>query len=67
MPQLTPVGRQTGKPHLVMLTSPLQEGPTIVVVASCGGCDRHPAGDVVYARDSFLRGVKHLPVTVATT
>ena len=26
--------------------------------------DIQPAGDVVYARDSFLRGVKHLPVAV---
>src|SRR5262249_29370945 len=29
--------------HTVMLTSPAQEGDTIVIVASRGGDDRHPA------------------------
>lgn len=41
--QLTTTGRKTGNRHTVMLTSPLQEGPNIVVVASRGGDDRHPA------------------------
>ncbi len=41
--QLTTVGRKSGQPRSVMLTSPLQEGATIVVVASRGGDDRHPA------------------------
>jgi deazaflavin-dependent oxidoreductase (nitroreductase family) len=41
--ELTTTGRKTGKPHSVMLTSPLQEGNTVVVVASRGGDDRHPA------------------------
>jgi deazaflavin-dependent oxidoreductase (nitroreductase family) len=41
--ELTTKGRKTGKRHSVMLTSPIQEGNTIVVVASRGGDDRHPA------------------------
>jgi deazaflavin-dependent oxidoreductase (nitroreductase family) len=41
--ELTTTGRKTGKPRSVMLTSPLREGDTIVVVASRGGDDRHPA------------------------
>jgi deazaflavin-dependent oxidoreductase (nitroreductase family) len=41
--ELTTVGRRSGQPRSVMLTSPLQEGDTIVVVASRGGDDQHPA------------------------
>jgi deazaflavin-dependent oxidoreductase (nitroreductase family) len=41
--ELTTTGRQSGKPRSVMLTSPLQEGDTYVVVASRGGDDHHPA------------------------
>jgi deazaflavin-dependent oxidoreductase (nitroreductase family) len=41
--ELTTTGRKTGRPRSVMLTSPLQEGTTIVVVASRGGDDAHPA------------------------
>src|SRR5437764_12881721 len=41
--ELTTTGRKTGQPRTVMLTSPLQEGDTIVVVASRGGDDQHPA------------------------
>jgi deazaflavin-dependent oxidoreductase (nitroreductase family) len=41
--ELTTTGRKTGKARSVMLTSPLQEGDTIVVVASRGGDDQHPA------------------------
>jgi deazaflavin-dependent oxidoreductase (nitroreductase family) len=41
--QLTTTGRKTGRRHSVMLTSPLQMGATIVVVASRGGDDHHPA------------------------
>jgi len=40
---LTTTGRRSGQPHTVMLTSPLQEGTTIAVVASRGGDDHHPA------------------------
>ncbi|MGH9113845.1 MAG: nitroreductase/quinone reductase family protein [Acidimicrobiales bacterium] len=41
--ELTTTGRKTGRRHSVMLTSPLQDGGAIVVVASRGGDDRHPA------------------------
>jgi deazaflavin-dependent oxidoreductase (nitroreductase family) len=41
--ELTTTGRKSGRPHSVMLTSPVQEGDAIVVVASRGGDDHHPA------------------------
>ena len=41
--ELTTTGRKSGQPRSVMLTSPLQEGTTIVIVASRGGDDIHPA------------------------
>ena len=41
--ELTTTGRKSGHPRSVMLTSPLQEGSTIVIVASRGGDDQHPA------------------------
>ena len=41
--ELTTTGRRSGQPRSVMLTSPVQEGDTWVVVASRGGDDQHPA------------------------
>jgi deazaflavin-dependent oxidoreductase (nitroreductase family) len=41
--ELTTTGRKSGQPRPVMLTSPVQEGDAIVVVASRGGDDHHPA------------------------
>jgi deazaflavin-dependent oxidoreductase (nitroreductase family) len=41
--ELTTTGRKSGTKHTVMLTSPIQDGTTIVVVASRGGDDAHPA------------------------
>ncbi|MDQ1486604.1 MAG: hypothetical protein QOJ62_2297 [Actinomycetota bacterium] len=41
--ELTTTGRKTGRSHAVMLTSPVQDGTTLVVVASRGGDDRPPA------------------------
>jgi deazaflavin-dependent oxidoreductase (nitroreductase family) len=41
--ELTTTGRKSGKPRSVMLTSPVQEGESIVIVASRGGDDVHPA------------------------
>jgi deazaflavin-dependent oxidoreductase (nitroreductase family) len=41
--ELTTTGRKSGQPRTVMLTSPLQEGPAFVVVASRGGDDNAPA------------------------
>jgi deazaflavin-dependent oxidoreductase (nitroreductase family) len=40
---LTTTGRTSGKPRQTMLTSPLQVGDTIVLVASFGGDDREPS------------------------
>ncbi|MCX6541154.1 MAG: nitroreductase/quinone reductase family protein [Actinobacteria bacterium] len=41
--ELTTIGRKSGQPRSVMLTSPLQEGDNIVIVASRGGDPTHPA------------------------
>lgn len=41
--ELTTTGRKSGQRRAVMLTSPLREGETIVVVASRGGDDIPPA------------------------
>lgn len=41
--KLTTTGRKSGEPRMVMLTSPLQEGDSMVIVASRGGDDQHPA------------------------
>jgi deazaflavin-dependent oxidoreductase (nitroreductase family) len=41
--ELTTTGRKSGQPRSVLLTSPHQEGDTLVVVASRGGDDTHPA------------------------
>jgi deazaflavin-dependent oxidoreductase (nitroreductase family) len=41
--ELTTIGRKSGQPRAVMLTSPIQRGDEIVIVASRGGDDHHPA------------------------
>jgi deazaflavin-dependent oxidoreductase (nitroreductase family) len=41
--ELTTTGRKSGQPRTVMLTSPIQEGDALIVVASKGGEDTHPA------------------------
>jgi deazaflavin-dependent oxidoreductase (nitroreductase family) len=41
--ELTTTGRRSGQLRATMLTSPYQEGPMIVIVASRGGDDHHPA------------------------
>lgn len=41
--ELTTVGRKSGERRKVMLTSPVQEADTLVIVASKGGESRHPA------------------------
>lgn len=41
--ELTTVGRKTGQRRTVMLTSPLQVGDAVIIVASRGGDDHHPA------------------------
>jgi deazaflavin-dependent oxidoreductase (nitroreductase family) len=41
--ELTTTGRTSGRRRTVMLTSPHQDGDSIVLVASRGGDDHHPA------------------------
>ena len=41
--KLTTTGRKSGDARTVMLTSPVQVGDAIVIVASKGGEDHHPA------------------------
>lgn len=41
--ELTTVGRKSGENRTVMLTSPITDGGAMVIVASKGGDDRHPA------------------------
>ncbi|WP_294180131.1 nitroreductase/quinone reductase family protein [uncultured Schumannella sp.] len=43
MLELTTTGRKSGQKRSTMLSSPLQRGGAILVVASRGGDDRHPA------------------------
>jgi deazaflavin-dependent oxidoreductase (nitroreductase family) len=40
---LTTTGRKSGEPRSTMLTSPLQDGDAIVLVASNNGNEHHPA------------------------
>ena len=41
--ELTTIGRKSGEPRSCLLTSPLQENGEIVIVASRGGDNHHPA------------------------
>ena len=41
--KLTTIGRKSGQRRTTMLTSPLVEGDTVILVASFGGDDRDPA------------------------
>lgn len=56
--ELTTTGRRSGKQHTVLLTAPVHDGSSYVVVASRGGDDRHPAW--------FLNLREHPDVEVAT-
>ena len=40
--ELTTTGRKSGQPRTCLLTSPVQLGDTVVIVASRGGDSRHP-------------------------
>lgn len=54
---LTTIGRRTGRPHVCLLTTPVKDGETYVVVASRGGSDRHP--------DWYLNMVEQPVVTIS--
>src|SRR5689334_13978968 len=41
--ELTTIGRKSGEPRSIVPTSALQEGDTIMVIASRGGDPTHPA------------------------
>ena len=41
--ELTTIGAKSGQKRTALLTSPVQEGDTIVIVASRGGDAQHPA------------------------
>lgn len=41
--RLTTTGRKSGKKHTVLLSAPIVDGDTIVVIASRGGDPTHPA------------------------
>jgi deazaflavin-dependent oxidoreductase (nitroreductase family) len=41
--ELTTAGRKSGNRRTTMLTSPVRDGDMLVLVASYGGDDRHPA------------------------
>ena len=41
--ELTTIGRRSGEPRSSMLTCPLHDGGTYVIVASRGGDPHHPA------------------------
>ena len=70
--ELTTVGRKSGKPRTVLLTSPLQMGSAHVVVASRGGDDKPPAwlGNLVTNPDVQVafagRAKMHARARVAT-
>lgn len=55
--ELETVGRRTGRSHRIMLTVPVAEGDTLVLVASKGGDDRDP--------DWFKNLVANPRITVA--
>ena len=64
--ELTTIGRRSGLPRSVLLTAPLEE-QGLVVVASRGGDDRHPAWFLnLRARPEVevaLRGGPRVPMT----
>lgn len=61
--ELTTVGRKSGARRTVLLTSPIQEGDSIVLVASRGGDDHHPAWYLNLCDDPRVQvSVKGAPV-----
>jgi deazaflavin-dependent oxidoreductase (nitroreductase family) len=41
--ELTTIGRKSGEKRTIMLTAPIVDGDDVVLVASKGGADSHPA------------------------
>lgn len=63
--ELITIGRKSGKQRAVMLTSPLQINNEIVIVASRGGDDQHPAW-FVNLRDNPKVLVRYMGEPMAT-
>ena len=63
--ELITIGRKSGKQRAVMLTSPLQINNEIVIVASRGGDDQHPAW-FVNLRDNPKVLVRYMGEPIAT-
>ena len=59
--ELHTVGRKSGQPRASMLTAPVQDGDTFVIVASRGGDDHHPAWFL------NLQADPHVKVTIRAT
>ncbi|MEO6944201.1 MAG: nitroreductase/quinone reductase family protein [Lacisediminihabitans sp.] len=57
--ELTTIGRRSGEQRSTMLTSPLRDNGSYIVVASRGGDDRHPAWFL------NLRDNPHVEVVIA--
>ena len=55
--QLTTTGRKSHQPRTVLVTSPRQEGDTVVIVASRGGDDTNPAWLLNLRDDPNVLGV----------
>jgi len=53
--ELTTTGRRSGEPRSTMLTAPMRLGDALVVVASRGGDDRHPAWFLNIEADPHVR------------
>lgn len=53
--ELTTTGRTSGRRRSIMLTSPVQVGDALVVVASRGGDDHHPAWFLNLEADGDVR------------
>src|SRR5690349_3097491 len=62
--ELTTTGAKSGLPRTVLLTSPRQEGDTIIVVASRGGTDQNPDWYHNIRKDGAVQvGQKGTPAT----
>lgn len=71
MLELTTVGRKSGEKRTTMLSSPLQRGAAIVVVASRGGSELHPDWYLNLVEEPRVevnfrgRGTRHMRARVA--
>lgn len=57
--ELTTTGRKSGAKRSVMLTSPHQDGDSLLIVASRGGDDQHPAWFLNLRDDPAVEVAQH--------